>query len=249
MPVALSIRELLQQVAEPFTGEALFDQLADVVYFIKNAAAQYVVVNQTFVRRCGFRSKSQLLGRTPSEVLPPPFGGRFESQDRAVLRSGRPLLGQLELHAYPNYDVGWCLTNKMPLLDRAGQIIGLVGISQDLKLPDSTAGEFQNILAAVEHAEKNISDPLTVQDLAGIAGLSRFQLDRRMQSVYGLTAGQWLLKLRLDHARRLLSETTDTIAAVSLQAGYSDQSAFSRQFRHATGLTPREFRTAGGLNR
>jgi hypothetical protein len=44
--------ELFSQLAEPFTGEALFDSLADAVFFLKNRRCEYVVVNQTLVERC-----------------------------------------------------------------------------------------------------------------------------------------------------------------------------------------------------
>ena len=42
--------ELFAQLADPFTGEALFDCFADIVFFIKNARGEYVVVNQTMAR-------------------------------------------------------------------------------------------------------------------------------------------------------------------------------------------------------
>lgn len=239
-----SIRDMLNQLAEPFTGELLFDHLPDIVYFIKDDAGRYVVVNQTLVERCGLRDKSQLIGRTPSQVLIAPLGARFEAQDRKVLQTGRPLLKQLELHIYPSRDVGWCLTSKLPLLKSDGSVSGLVGVSQDLRLPDSSAAEFQHVLAAVSYAEKNVSKSPTVDELATVAEMSRFQLDRRMRRVFGLTTGQWLLKLRIDCAERLLIESDDSIADIALLSGYSDQSAFTRQFRQATGLSPREYRNA-----
>ena len=248
MNAARSLRDMLDRLREPFTGEALFDHLPDIVYFIKDARRRYVVVNRTLVERCGLRDKSQLIGRTAGEVLRPPLGALFEAQDGTVLRTGRPLVAQLELHLYPSRDVGWCLTTKLPLLAADGTAVGLVGVSQDLRLPDSSAKEFRNVLAAVSYAENHVATPPTVPRLAEIAGLSRFQLDRRMRRVFGLTTGQWLLKLRLDHARRMLSETDDPIAAVALSSGYSDQSAFTRQFRRATGLSPREYRKARSTN-
>lgn len=241
-----SLRRLLGQLREPFTGEALFDHLPEIVYFIKDAQCRYLVVNRTLVERCGLREKSQLLGRTSSQVFQAPLGARFEAQDRRVLRSARALVAQLELHLYPSHAVGWCLTSKLPLLAADGTAVGLVGVSQDLRLPDASAQEFQNVLAAVTFAEENLAAPPTVPQLAEVAAMSRFQLDRRMRSVFGLTTGQWLLKLRLDYAQRLLSETADPISAIALGAGYADQSAFTRQFRQATGLTPREYRKVRG---
>jgi transcriptional regulator GlxA family with amidase domain len=54
------------------------------------------------------------------------------------------------------------------------------------------------------------------------------------------------LKLRVDLAERHLRQTDRSIAAIALETGYSDQSAFTRQFRRATGLSPREYRNAQG---
>lgn len=235
---------MLHRLREPFTGEALFDLLPDIVYFVKNATGQYVVVNETLVQRCGLTRKSQLVGQTPSQVLRTPLGSRYEAQDRKVLETGLPLLRQLELHIYPSRDVGWCLTHKLPLLDSRGEPVGLVGISQDLRAPDSATDGFQNVLAAVTYAEKNLDRPPRLDDMAEVAGLSRYQLDSRMQQVYGLTTGQWLLKQRLAAAEQLLAESATPIASIAQQCGYTDQSAFSRQFRRATGLTPREYRVA-----
>jgi AraC-like DNA-binding protein len=238
------IDEMLSQLEEPFTGEVLFDHLPGIVFFIKNSRGQYLVVNNTLVERCGLQEKSQLLGRTPAEVLRPPLGQSFEAQDQVVLQTGRPLLSQLELHVYPSREVGWCLTSKLPLRKRGGSIAGLVGVSQDLRLPDVDTEDYQHISTAVAYAEANLSAPPTVVELAKIAEMSPYQLDRRMRRVFGLTTGQWLLKLRVDMAGRQLQTTDDSIAAIALQVGYSDQSAFTRQFRRATGLSPRDYRNA-----
>ncbi len=243
MPHSSPLLAILNQLEEPFMGELLFDQLADIVFFMKNAVGQYVVVNNTLVQRCGVRDKSQLLGRTSAEVFRPPFGENYVAQDLKVIESGRPLLDQLELHFYPSWDVGWCLTTKLPLRSKAGTIVGLVGVSQDLRLPDATKAEYKNVAAAVKSAGANLSEPPTVMQLADVAGMSRFQLDRRMRQVFGLTTGQWLLKLRIDAARRQLRDTTDAIAQIAYDAGYADQSAFTRHFRQATGLTPSEYRS------
>jgi AraC-like DNA-binding protein len=236
------IREFLQQLDPPFSGESLFDHLADVVYFIKNSEGQYLVVNQTLVARCGMKQKSQLLGRKPSDVLRPPLGARYAEQDAQVLSSGQPLISQLELHLYPSRETGWCLTTKLPLRNRSGKVVGLVGVSQDLKLPDLEGGEFQQLAQAISYAKTYLSQSPDVLQLASIAGLSRYQLDRRMQRVFGLTTGQWLLKLRIDQAQHELRTTNATIASIALDVGYSDQSAFTRQFNRTTGMSPKDYR-------
>lgn len=233
---------LFNQLSEPFTAEVLFDGLYDTVYFIKNAAGQYVVVNETLVERCGLKRKSQLIGRTSKDILRPPFGSSFTRQDQAVLRSGKPLLGQLELHLYASREVGWCLTNKYALVGRGGQNIGLVGFSRDLGKPNESSEDFKRVGSAIRFAQKSLSDPISVMEMARVAGLSRFQLDRRMRIVFGLNTGQWLLKQRIDLACRLLQTSDKSIIDVALSAGYADQSAFTRQFGRATGVSPSQYR-------
>lgn len=238
------IDDILGQLDKPFTGEELFDHLPDIVFFIKNTKGQYLVVNNTLVQRCGAHAKSELLGRLPGEVLRPPLAQSFEDQDRKVLATGQPLVGQLELHFYATRDVGWCLTSKLPLRNQQGEVVGLVGVSQDLRLPDLSTDEYQHVIAAINFAEANLHDPPSVAELAGIAEMSPYQLDRRMRRVFGLTTGQWLLKLRIDLAQRRLRTSDESISRIAMEAGYSDQSAFTRQFRRATGMSPRDYRSA-----
>ncbi|PQO28547.1 AraC family transcriptional regulator [Bremerella cremea] len=240
----LPIHEMLTQLDPPFTGEELFDHLPDIVFFIKNTQGQYLVVNNTLVQRCGARSKEDLIGHTPFEVLRLPLGQSFEDQDKKVLETGQPLVGQLELHFYATRDVGWCLTSKLPLRSKSGEVVGLVGVSQDLRLPDFATEEYSHVIDAIQHAEAHLTDPPSVKRLAEIAKMSSYQLDRRMRRVFGLTTGQWLLKLRIDLAQRLLRTSEEPIASIALEAGYADQSAFTRQFRRATGMSPRDYRNA-----
>jgi AraC-like DNA-binding protein len=235
-------RAFFEQLAEPFAAEAVFDHLPDTVFFIKDLDGRYVSANQTLVERCGLRDKSQLLGRRPSDVLGETLGRGYESQDRAVLKTGQNLVDQLELHTVRSKDIGWCLTTKMPLFQKDGSVTGLVGISRDLRIPDMTSDDFEHISEAIQFAEQNISQRPTIVQLAAIASMSTYQLDRRMKRVFGLTTGQWVLKTRISHASRVLIETDRPVADIALEAGYADQSAFTRQFRRSTGLSPTEYR-------
>ena len=236
--------KLFACLASPFTGEELFDQLSDIVYFVKNRQGRYEIVNRTLVERSGAREKRDLLGRTASEVSSGPLGALFEEQDLNVIRSGKPILSQLELHAYPSWDLGWCLTTKIPLRDAQGGVLGLVGVSQDLRSPARNSDGLEQIRDALEHAQNRLGSPPSVEELAGVAGMSRYQFDRRMQIVFSLTTRQWLVKLRVGAAESMLRDTDEPIATVAQAVGYSDQSAFSRQFLKTTGLTPMAYRAA-----
>ncbi|WP_422931510.1 helix-turn-helix domain-containing protein [Singulisphaera sp. PoT] len=236
--------EFFAHLDEPFTGEALFDCLTDVVFFVKNERAEYVVVNRTLAQRCGSSEKRRFIGRTAEQVFPPPLGRTYREQDEALIRSGVAIVNQLELHLYPSGQTGWCLTNKLPLHDAGRRVIGLAGVSRDLHPPDEAAEGYQDVAEAIRHACSHLEQRPTLGELAAIAGLSSYQFDIRVRRLFRLTTGQLLLKLRMDAAAEQLRDTLHPAAGIALACGYADQSAFARQFRRTTGLTPQEYRAA-----
>jgi AraC-like DNA-binding protein len=221
--------------------ESLFDALPGVVFFTKDRASRYVLVNETLVERCGAKHKSDLRGRTVEEVFPAQLGAIYAAQDALVLETGAEVRDRLELHLYPGGGEGWCLTLKTPLR-RAGAIVGLVGISRDLHAPNERHPEYARLAEAVERVRAHYGEPLRVERLAKEVGLSADRFERLAKQVFHLTPRQLLTKTRLEQASRLLHDARLRIAEVAQACGYADQSAFTRQFRATVGLTPRDFR-------
>ena len=235
-------RAAAEQVAlEPGLLESLFDALPDVVFFTKDRAGRYVLVNETLALRCGVKHKDDLRGRAVGEVFPAPLGAMYAAQDELVLTSGVELRDRLELHLYPGGREGWCLTFKTPLRS-GGNIVGLVGISRDLHAPNERHPEYARLAEAVERVRAHFGDSLRVERLAKEVGLSVDRFERLAKQVFHLTPRQLLTKTRLEEASRLLQTGQRPIAEIAQACGYADQSAFARQFRATVGLTPRDFR-------
>ena len=220
----------------------LLDTLTDVVFFIKDDQARYAFVNQTLARRCGFKHRHELLGRTAESVFPERFGPLYTAQDRRVLDSGRELADQLELHLYFGNQPVWCLTHKLALRDEQGRIVGLAGISRDLQLPQSSHPAFPKLAAVDAHIRQHFARPVSLAELTALAGLSVAQLERHCKRIFQLTPRQMIHKARLEEASRLLLEHELPITDIALRCGYTDHSAFSRQFRALTGLSPSQYR-------
>lgn len=229
--------------------EELFDRVPDVVFFIKDLQGRYRAVNQTLIARCGARSKGDLLGRTAQEVFPRPLGSRFLEQDLAVCRDGSPITQQLELHLYPTRIEGWCLTDKIPLRTDDGAVIGVAGISRDLQTTAEKSVGLAELAAVLNHARAHFGGELRVDDLARIAGLSVYQLNRRLRMIFGITASQLVAKTRIDAASAMLRNSSTSVAVVAHACGYFDQSAFSRVFRRTVGLTPQQYRQRHRMTR
>jgi AraC-like DNA-binding protein len=236
-----SIEQLLAGVMQLLP---MLDVIPNAAIFIKDLDARYVLANRTLVQRCGLKQLEPLLGKTSAEVFPAQLGPGYTEQDRRVLQQGFVLADQLELHLYGSREPGWCLTHKWPLYNHVDQIIGLAGISVDLQSASQTHPAYQRLAAVDEHIRTHFNRRVTVGELTRIAGISVAQLERYCKRVFHLTPRQMIQKVRLEQAHRLLHSDLP-ITEVALQCGYTDHSAFSRQFKASTGFTPRQYRQLG----
>lgn len=223
----------------------MLDVIPNAAIFIKDDQARYVMANRTLVQRCGQKQLQPLLGKTSAEVFPAQFGPGYTEQDRRVLQQGLILEDKLELHLYGSREPGWCLTHKRPLFNRAGEIMGLVGISVDLQSASDAHPAYQRLAAVDDYIRSHFHQPISLAELTRIAGISVAQLERYCKRVFHLTPQQLIHKVRLEHAHQLLHSELP-ITEVALRCGYTDHSAFSRQFKSLTGFTPRQYRQATG---
>ena len=239
MQISAQLRESMRAF---YTMEELFDDVDDMVFFVKDDKGRYVLINRTLASRCGYANKADVIGKTAEEVYPPPLGKGYLAQDLQVLNSGRPIKDKLELQLYSRGVPGWCLTHKIPIRSAKGRVIGLTGLSQDLHISRRHDEKLKEMSAVIDHIRSHYDQPLRIEDLAGMASLSVYQLEQSMKRVFHLTAGQFIMHTRIDAARDMLKNTESSIADVAARCGFYDQSAFTRQFKTATGLTPSIFR-------
>lgn len=243
MKTASTLRNaFLESTGGMLPVDRLFDGVPDIVFFIKDAAGRYMAVNDTLAARCGLAGREEAIGRTAEELFPPPFGDAFAEQDRGILQGGPAIRDHLELHLYPGGRSGWCLTFKEPIPGKNGGVAGICGISRDLHAPGAQDGDFKALSDAIEHIHRHYDEALRLPALAAIAGMSVYQFDQRIRSLFRVTAGQYLVKVRIDAACKRLAATEEPIAQIALSCGYSDQSAFSRQFKQAVGMSPMAYR-------
>jgi PAS domain S-box-containing protein len=239
----LSPRPALRAVDLPAL-ESLFDALNEVAFFVKDREGRYLSVNNTLVRRCGLRSKTEIIGKTALEVHPKPLAQTYMEQDRQVIDRGTALSKHLELHLYPTRNRGWCLTHKIPLRDDAGAIIGLAGTSQDLGLADEQHPVYRKIAGIAQHIRDNYHGTVCMEELAQQAGLSLSRVERLFQRVFHYSPRQLLLQSRLAAAMSMIeADAEHSIAEIAYACGYTDHSAFSRQFKAHTGMSPVQYRS------
>lgn len=93
-----------------------------------------------------------------------------------------------------------------------------------------------------EFVRANLDRALSISDLAAVAGLSQFHFIRAFKESTGLPPYQYVLRERVELARRLLLESNSTVAEVAVAAGFGDALQLTRTFRKFVGTTPAAFR-------
>jgi AraC-like DNA-binding protein len=187
------------------------------------------------------RSERQLLD-DPHEVLE---SHRFLE---ALRRKGKGLsaaldsLGQAVLaRAEP-----LVLEERMLLLARALVLAedGVRGLAA--RLPPAKAATRLELARRLEQArdfiEGALSEPLTLGRLAREAALSPYHFHRLFCAAFRETPRAYVVRRRLERARRLLATTDQPVTAVCLDAGFSSLGSFSALFSRRFGVSPRAFR-------
>ncbi|TYC58257.1 GlxA family transcriptional regulator [Marinobacter sp. BW6] len=92
---------------------------------------------------------------------------------------------------------------------------------------------------AAQLMEANIEEPLELQELATLAGISRRQLERLFLKHLGCTPSRYYLRVRLNRARRLLKQTSCSIVEIASMCGFVSATHFSRCYRKTMGRAPK----------
>ena len=97
---------------------------------------------------------------------------------------------------------------------------------------------------AKELLHAHFSEALTLDGIAKSVGTHPVHLARVFRQNYHCTIGEYVRKLRIGFACREISTTNSPLALIASQAGFYDQSHFSRTFKRIIGITPGEYRAA-----
>ena len=95
---------------------------------------------------------------------------------------------------------------------------------------------------ALELLRENLNGNIRLSDLANECGLSVSHFARSFKTVFGISSHQWLIRLRIDRAKDLLSEAQLPLIDVAAQSGFGDQAAFTRTFHRVVGASPGRWR-------
>jgi AraC-like DNA-binding protein len=102
----------------------------------------------------------------------------------------------------------------------------------------------RHLLRAKDLADLRYREPLTVDDLASAAGLSKAHFSREFHRTFGESPHHYLLTRRLERAASLLRMTDWSVAEICISVGLRSVGSFTTSFKEAFGRTPTEYRAA-----
>jgi AraC-like DNA-binding protein len=102
----------------------------------------------------------------------------------------------------------------------------------------------RHLVRAKDLADARYFEPLTVDDLARAAGLSRAHFSREFRAAFGESPHAYLLTRRLERAASLLRTTDQAIATICFAVGLRSIGSFTTSFTHAFGVPPGTYRAA-----
>jgi len=220
---------------------ALFDTLPDVQAWVKDARRRYLWVNRTFLLNYGLHHLDEVLGKTDDDLSPAHLAAHFREGDEAVL-AGQTVQGRLELVGRFDHTAQWCFTTKRPMLDPRGRIVGTVGITRGLDATQIDQRGDIRLGVVIALMTRRLGKTVSNTEMARTAGMSARAFERGFAREYGLPPQQYLKRLRIQTACRMLVDTRESIADIALRCGFSDQSHLTREFRRVTGVTPGSYR-------
>jgi PAS domain S-box-containing protein len=227
----------------------LFDHLPDVAFFVKDSEFRIVGASRLFFERFGFQREEQILGKDDFELFPSRLAETFRMDDKAVLISGEPRLNLVELFFNRQGIPDWFVTNKLPVQDSTGKVIGIMGTTAGFEARKALLQPFCNLDKAVRYIREHFREKITVEQLAERVHLSSRQLHRRFHEAFGVGPQAFILKLRIQAACEMLQAENSLIGEVAAALGFCDQSAFTQAFHKHIGLTPRQFQMDFRLKR
>ncbi|MEM9585996.1 MAG: helix-turn-helix domain-containing protein [Planctomycetota bacterium] len=98
------------------------------------------------------------------------------------------------------------------------------------------------IAEAISHIECNFAEPISLDHLVEISGMSRRNFIRSFEATMGTPPISYLIDRRMREATIRLRGTSQSITEIAFDVGFSDSNYFSRRFRSQFGLSPREYR-------
>ncbi|VGO21166.1 Phosphoserine phosphatase RsbU [Pontiella sulfatireligans] len=135
-----------------FLLENLMDNTSDAIYF-KDIESRFIMVNEACAEKHGWESLDSNIGKTDFDIFAKEHAEQAYADEQHIIKTGTPLFGIEEKETWPDGQVTWVSTTKMPMRNEAGEVIGTFGISRDItqkKAAEDRARRYADQMRAIK---------------------------------------------------------------------------------------------------
>ncbi len=177
----------------PVSLEMLLDFIPDRI-FIKDSQSRFIKVNKAVLNRLRLASHDEVVGKTDADFNPPEKAAEYLCDERRIIETGEPMLNKAEKHILPGGATCWTSSTKVPLRNKQGNVIGLLGINRDITELKQSEEELIHTRAELE---KKVAD--RTEDLAKSNLALQNEIRERDQAQRALNRNHQMLRTLVDN--------------------------------------------------
>jgi len=158
----------------------LIDNVPDRIY-AKDSEGRFIICNVALARRMGMDSPTEIVGKSDFDFLPREIAQRFRTDEQTIIQSGTPMINREEpLTTEGGTITRWNLATKVPLLDKQGNRIGIVGVGREITDLKRAEAEKAKLEAQLQQAQK-------MESIGSLAGGIAHDLNNILFPISGLS--------------------------------------------------------------
>jgi len=191
---------------------ALMDNIPDTIYF-KDADSRFIRINKAQAQVLGVKYPEDAIGKTDFDFFTPEHARDAYADEKEIMRTGHPLLSKVEKSERPDGYFVWHTTTKVPVRDKDGQVVGIVGISRDItdnkRMEEELRQYSERLEELVEERTRKLREAERLATIGKVASMVGHDLRNPLT---GIAGAAYFLKMKLGPAMdEKLKEMLDLI--------------------------------------
>lgn len=138
--------------------------------------------------------------------------------------------------------------SEISTLEYLFKFLSYFDIYKSIPQPQKEQAEHKYVTEIKKYIQSNYLKQIKIADIADKLNINRSHLYRIFKKEIGMGVEEYIINIRITHAKSLLSDTLLPVTQVSNLVGYKNYTTFFKMFKNATGLTPLEYRKQQNKN-